>query len=259
MRFLRNILCVVFSLTIVLTIRGQSVSDRASSSGPSDTIVAMSSSKGKPFFCEVWINGAGCRKNVAMADSRYTSEISGELYDAMLNIGVNVDLDIYTLKSKRQAFVSDGFSKMFQSRFFMLCARFGLSYKYDKLAYKYDKFKPYGVQLHSLSMDMSLGFLSARLGMNADFLLKTVLKNNRGLDYVDFRADCFNKMTLRGYIGIFGALPFVEMELRIGTYLIPLINPDIYAYYNMDGISFDGLYFEVRLAFRLFSSGFNMR
>ena len=48
---------------------------------------------------------------------------------------------------------------------------------------------------------------------------------------------------------------FAEMELRIGWYFIPIINPDKYAYYNLNHFRSYGEYIEARMAFRIFSTG----
>jgi len=116
-----------------------------------------------------------------------------------------------------------------------------------------------GVYTHWLSMDVTptLGWLGLGLfvGLKTDVFLASTLKNNDHFSFEGLYPDCFNKAALCFYGGLYYQFRHVKFEWRMGSYVVPQINPQKMAYYNLTNASSTNFYFELRVSYRIFTNG----
>lgn len=128
----------------------------------------------------------------------------------------------------------------------------GLGYKFERFAYSLDNNINSGVYSHWLTAKLEYNSLFL-VGLKTDILLTSKNKNEASFNYEGLYQDCLNKATFCWYVGLSLPLVVVNVTGRIGSYVVPLYNPQKIAYYNMSNSHMNGLFWEVELAYKLFS------
>lgn len=98
--------------------------------------------------------------------------------------------------------------------------------------------------------------------LSAGFKSKTFLNNksyySTGYDYLSIKPDCFNKMSVGWFVGFGANIHYVMLNFRLGTYIVPMLNPDKLAYYYLPTsshqISVSNFYMEVGVKIRIFTN-----
>ena len=238
---MRYILCAMGVLFSICHVRAQ------------DSAVVVESLKKSTNSVPVvdfWLFGSVCRMNAG-----YSYHDFEYMYDTYTNVGFRTEIYVYP---KLRKFQQNGKLKKEDSpakKLFAIRPSLAVGYKYDRIAYQADKTPNSGFYGHWLTLDANVKMMSVCLGASVDILLKQQIKLSDGFNYVGLDNPCINPVTSRWYLGLVGSTPFAEMELRIGWYFIPIINPDKYAYYNLNHFRSYGEYIEARMAFRIFSTG----
>jgi len=134
-----------------------------------------------------------------------------------------------------------------------------LGYKYQVYSYKMGTNS--GVYTHWLTLDANTTFkifyMGFAAGVKSDIYLNSRIKNNDHFTYEGLYGGCFNDATFCCYGGFFLQYTRFKAEVRCGGYIVPQLNPQRISYYNMNKTYVDGLYFEVRVLYRIFTTGKN--
>ena len=85
--------------------------------------------------------------------------------------------------------------------------------------------------------------------------LLTKIKNNDHFSYEGLYSDCFNHISFCYYVGFNVRFTRLKLEARIGSYLVPQFSPEKISYHNMTKTHVDGSYFEIRVYYRIFTTG----
>lgn len=112
-----------------------------------------------------------------------------------------------------------------------------------------------GVYLKWISADFNIVRDCVMLGVSTDLLLDCYSKSTDDFTYVGYNTECFNNASFYWYFGAMFRLYVFRIEGRLGSYLIPHIDINKLAYYNSTKTSVDELYFEIRVAYRIFTTG----
>ena len=129
-----------------------------------------------------------------------------------------------------------------------------LGYKHE--VYAYDKrLGSTGVHTHWLSADLNMTLSYFGAGIRSDIFLNSTIKNNDHFSYEGLYGKCFNPASLCYYASFNIRFTRMKLEARLGSYIKPQLNPDKIAYYNLHKSYVEGLYFEARLQYRLFTTG----
>lgn len=134
-----------------------------------------------------------------------------------------------------------------------LCSSIG--YKRVKYNYIDEDIWENGVVSNWLSVDVNCDYTMFGLGIKSDVLLNTKIINQDDFSYIGLNASCFNKITFCPYASFILPLTKLKIEGRIGYYIAPYFNVRKIALNNFYTTHYDGLYWEVRIATRLFTSG----
>ena len=112
-----------------------------------------------------------------------------------------------------------------------------------------------GVRSHWISSDVGVfvGYLGA--GVKSDIFMGSRVTNENKFSYKGINPSCFNRVSLCWYSSLAIAYTRLRAEARIGSYIVPHLNPQKIAYYNLTKTYVEGSYFEVRLSYRIFTSG----
>lgn len=187
----------------------------------------------RPVLCDVYLFGSGSyssHKNLWTANNGFSAK---RTYATFINAGV--ETEVYRNTNWRLVGV--------------------LGYKYQRYAYDAGLASSEGVFSHWLTADVNLNWTYFCAGMLTDVYLDSYTKNPDHLSYEGLNSRCFNKASLAWYVG--ASLRFTRMkaEARIGSYIKTQLNPYKIAYYNLHKSEVDRLFWEVRLSYRLFTSG----
>lgn len=129
-----------------------------------------------------------------------------------------------------------------------------LGYKYEKFAYDRELMGNLGIQSHWFSTDISLSWRVFCFGLTSDKLIDTYVKYNEVLIYQGFNEKCFNDIAFSWYGGLNAKFSFAKLEIRVGKYMIPQLNPNSIAYYySMGEVEVRTFYWEARVSFPIFS------
>ena len=132
-------------------------------------------------------------------------------------------------------------------------------YKYQTHNFTRQTAADAGIDAHWISLDIGPEFGSAvagvGVGVKADVLLRSHVRNSSRFVYEGIYDDCFNKLALSGYYALHYEFYRFRLEYRMGMYFIPHIDPQRVAYYNHTQTAAGGLYFEFRAYYRLFTTG----
>ena len=130
-----------------------------------------------------------------------------------------------------------------------------LGYKRSVYSYERDSFNNSGVYSHFLTMDLNVGLSYFGLGAKTDLFLNSRINNHDHFSYEGLYSDCFNSMNLSLYASLFIRFSKFKLEAKFGSYVIPELNPKKISYHNITKTYVEGLYIEVKLLFRIFTSG----
>lgn len=128
-------------------------------------------------------------------------------------------------------------------------------YKYEVYGYNKGFSDNSGVYSHWLSADMNVSYANFGAGIRSDIFLTSKIKNNDHFTYEGLYSECFNPITLCFYGSLNLRFTNFKLEARLGSYLIPQFNPDKISYYNLKATHVEGLYFELKLHYRIFTTG----
>jgi hypothetical protein len=130
-----------------------------------------------------------------------------------------------------------------------------LGYKQERFAHERGFFNNDGIRSHWLSTDIGINIVNyVVLGVQTDFLLNSQTKSNGSIGYSGLGKDCFNPVSFGIYAGIHFAILKFSGELRYGFPIKHHLSPDKLAYYNMERTSLKREYFEIKLAYNLFTT-----
>lgn len=130
-----------------------------------------------------------------------------------------------------------------------------VGYKYNVYNYSKSMIGDSGVDSHWISTDLKAEVSYVGLGVQSDIHLFSKVRNNDYFSYNGLYPETFNSATLCWYLS--GQLRFtrLKLEARVGSYIIPHLNPNKIAYYNLTDTTVNNLYFECRLSYRIFTTG----
>ena len=112
-----------------------------------------------------------------------------------------------------------------------------------------------GMYTHWLTFDANVPILYFSGGICSDVFLGSRLKNNDNFTGEGLNEDCFNKITFCYYISIFFRMTRLKVEVRAGVHKKAHENADKIAYYNMLSNYVGNEYIDIRLSYRIYSSG----
>lgn len=188
----------------------------------------------RPLLVDVWLYGAGSYKSHSnlWTANNYSSE-SNHLYDTFTDIGVEADFHRGGL------------------------LRFGgsMGYKFERYAYDPGLFSSEGVFSHWLSTSLNVNYWFFGGGLLADIYLGSRIKNSDNFSYEGLYGDCFNRFSYGCYGSYFVMFMRIKVEGRMGYYFKTQFNQDKIAHYNLHKSYVNGLFWEVKLSYRLFTSG----
>lgn len=135
--------------------------------------------------------------------------------------------------------------------------RLGTSFGYKYQVYAYDKSLSgnSGVYSHWLTADLDFCLSYFNAGFKSDIFLSSKIKNNDHFSYEGLYSDCFNHISFCYYVGFNVRFTRLKLEARIGSYLVPQFSPEKISYHNMTKTHVDGSYFEIRVYYRIFTTG----
>lgn len=134
-----------------------------------------------------------------------------------------------------------------------------LGYSYGSLAYSRSLFSSSNVSTHWITLDANLShtlLLDGLFygGVKSSLFLNCTVNNTDDYSFEGFYDDCFNRVTFTPYSGFRLRFQYVKFDVRIGGHIVHYFNVNKIAYHNMHKTYLDGMYFEVRLGVRLFST-----
>lgn len=134
-----------------------------------------------------------------------------------------------------------------------------IGYKYQKYYYTGDTLANAGIHNHLLTATLKTKFMFYEgmyvlSGLFMDGLLKTAISNDDNYTYVGFNKDCFNKLSLGCYVGGAFAFPDFELEILLGIYIIPQLNPNKIAYYNQIPTTVNACFLDVRVSIPIYTT-----
>ena len=135
--------------------------------------------------------------------------------------------------------------------------RLGTSFGYKYQVYAYDKSLSgnSGVYSHWLTADLDFCLSYFNAGFKSDIFLSSKIKNNDHFSYEGLYSDCFNHISFCYYVGLNVRFTRLKLEARIGSYLVPQFSPEKISYHNMTKTHVDGSFFEIRVYYRIFTTG----
>ncbi|MCQ2297557.1 MAG: hypothetical protein MJZ51_02930 [Bacteroidales bacterium] len=131
-----------------------------------------------------------------------------------------------------------------------------IGYSYGSLAYTRDLFPSSNVKTHWITLDANISYGESEFygGVTSSVFLRSSINNSDNYSFEGFYDDCFNRVTLAPYCGFRLRFQYLKFDARIGGQTISFLNANRIAYHNMHKTHVNGLYFELRLGVRLFST-----
>ena len=180
----------------------------------------------------------------------YASRVYNE---AMTLIVINNNLynKGYYSYSSHFSFGLNGFVSLRGSTGANLC----IGYTHERIAEDKGLFGNNGVNANWLNADLSFSAYWFSAGMYFDVFLGSQINNEDSFSYEGINENCFNSFSSCPYLAASLRLTKLKVETRVGWYLKPHINPDKIAYYNLLDTRVSPLVYEIRLYYRLFTTG----
>lgn len=174
---------------------------------------------------------------------------NGNLWTATNNIR-NKDMDVYG------TYFDAGLeAELFMQKLNAIRLGASLGYKYEVYAYNKSLSNNSGVYSHWFTADLDFNISYFNAGIKSDIFLSSKIKNNDHFSYEGLYSDCFNRMSLCYYVGANIRFSRLKLEARLGSYLKPQFSPEKISYHNMNKTYVDGFYFEIRVYYRIFTTG----
>ena len=174
---------------------------------------------------------------------------------------IHTDVSLYVAGSRRNHDIRASYNTEYPNygNNFEIGAEFGFGKDksriklYGLLGYRVETFSFDKRFSHFISADIKTEFVLIGAGLKSDIFLFSRAKDPGGLVYLGYNSDCFNRMSLCAYFSC--TIPFSRLKLegRIGGYFVPHINPNKIS--NVYISNLDRLYFEIRLSYRIFTTG----
>lgn len=204
----------------------------------SEMIRVLQTTQRHPTIYNIYLYGAGSYKahsNLWIATSPESSP--KRVYDTFADLGIEAEAH--------------------KGAWFWLGTSLG--YKYECYAYE-EGFSPNdGVLSHWLTTSVSTNFnimgLNYGLGAVSDLFLGSRVKSPDHFSFEGLNSECFNRTSLGLYFCANIRISEIKVEGRIGYYFFPQLNPNKIAYYNQHNTHVDGLYWELKASYRIFTSG----
>ena len=96
------------------------------------------------------------------------------------------------------------------------------------------------------------------VGLKSKYFLHSRSRPVTDFSFSGLPSGCFNKVSLCWFTGVEFDMQIAKFNVRLGSYIVPMINPNKLAYYkapdNKYDIEVNGFYFEVGLRMRLFTN-----
>lgn len=188
-----------------------------------------------PRLTNLYIYAAGNREKFSnMWTANNTLYNSKNTYGKYVDVGVGIEM--YKEKG-----------------LFQFCGSLG--YKYETYSYDKSIFSDQGIDTHWLSADIKAEIPFFGAGMKSDIFLISKIRQKNNFSYNGINPECFNNISLCWYAALHIRFTNVKIEARLGTYIVPHLNPSKIAYYNSTTTHIDALYFEFKLSYRIFTTG----
>lgn len=145
--------------------------------------------------------------------------------------------------------------EFYKSRFDYIRIRNTIGYKREKYVYSKTLSDNSGIYTDWLSIDVSaiIGFLG--IGLKSNIFMGSNIKNKDNFTYEGLYSECFNKAAFCWYLSWSLRFTRFKMEARVGTFLKPQFSPEKISYHNMTKTYVKSHYFEVRVYYRIFTTG----
>lgn len=134
-------------------------------------------------------------------------------------------------------------------------ASFGLGYTHERIAEDKGLFGNNGVNANWLNTDIGVTLFWFSAGMCFDVFLGSQVINKDNFYYEGVNENCFNRISSNIYISMLTRLTKLKFEGRLGFYLSPHIDSNKIAYYNMLTSYVAPTYFEIRVSYRIYTTG----
>lgn len=131
----------------------------------------------------------------------------------------------------------------------------GLGYTHERIAPNAGFFGNNGVYAHWLNIDANVSALWFSLGMTSDVFLGSRLVNIDNFSFEGINDNCFKSISFATYLSIQLRFTNLKVEAKLGSYLVPHLNPDKLAYYNFLSTHVDSFYYSIHIHYRLFTTG----
>lgn len=201
-----------------------------------DSIVnPLSKSEKKTIHTDVLLYVAGSRnRHGNMWTASNTIYMDNNIYGKYLDIGAEFDFcrDNGTLK---------------------FCGLLG--YRVETFSFDKRFFANTGIDSHFISADIKAEYLFFGAGLKSDIFLLSRAKDQGDLSYLGYNSNCFNRLSLCAYFSFIIPFSRLKLEVRVGSYVVPHLNPNKISYVNLTKSHVDGLYFEFRLSYKIFTTG----
>lgn len=130
-----------------------------------------------------------------------------------------------------------------------------LGYKQERFAFDQRVFDSNGIRSQWISTDVGVNIINyVVLGAQTDFFLNSHTQSNGNIGYSGLGKDCFNPVALGIYAGIHFAVLKFRAEIRYGFQIKNHLSADKLANSNMERTSLKREFFEVKLAYDLFTT-----
>lgn len=201
----------------------------------SPEVAELKTTQIKPMITNIFVYGAGGREEHGnLWTAANSSGINKYTYGKYSDIGAGVEI-----------YRDSGWLQVSGS----------LGYKYQNYGYDKKFISDSGIDSHWLSTEIKAEVSYLGTGLKSDIFLHSNTRSTNNFDHNGIYPDCFNHMTLCWFFAMQVQFTRLKVEARWGTYIVPHINPSKIAYYNLSTTHIDGWYFEVKLSFRIFTTG----
>lgn len=201
-----------------------------------DSIVnPLSKSEKKTIHTDVLLYVAGSRNSHGnMWTASNTIYVNNYIYGKYLDIGAEFD------------FCRDNGAIKFCSL---------LGYRVETFSFDKRFFANTGIDSHFISADIKAEYIFLGAGLKSDIFLFSRAKDQGDLSYLGYNSSCFNRLSLCAYLSCIIPFSRLKLEVRLGSYIVPHLNPNKISYVNLTKSYVDGLYFEFRLSYKIFTTG----
>lgn len=131
----------------------------------------------------------------------------------------------------------------------------GLGYIHERIAQDKGFWDNNGIYANWLNADANISLVWFSAGVISDIFLGSRLVNKDNFSFEGINDNCFNSISFATYLSFHFRFTNLKIEGRAGTYLIPHLNPNKLTYYNFVPTYVDSSYFEIKLYYRLFTTG----